>query len=108
MIESMKKEFNSLPKDIAVYIGPGIRACHFSIIADIDNEFPMCAKSSHEGKTYIDLPKIIKYQLEEAGIINKNIDDCNECTYCLKEKYYSHRRDQVSPLETMLGYICIE
>jgi copper oxidase (laccase) domain-containing protein len=108
MLESMKKEFNSSPLDIEVLIGPGIRVCHFSIIADIDNEFPGFAKSTRDEKTYIDLPKIIKYQLAEAGVVSNHIDECNLCTFCLENKYFSHRRDQVSPLETMLCYLSIE
>ena len=108
VVEAMKKEYSGQAKDLRVGIGPGIRACHFSVLTDTDLEIPAYSKSSRDGTTYVDLPLIIKHQLEDAGIENTHIDDGGECTFCLKDKYFSHRRDQVSPLETMLAYICIE
>jgi copper oxidase (laccase) domain-containing protein len=44
-------------------------------------------------KIYVDLPAIIERQLLEAGLQNQNIEIPGECTFCLKEKYFSFRRD---------------
>jgi hypothetical protein len=107
VVETMKREFDSSADDILVYLGPGIRQCHFSIAPDPNIEIPEYAKVSREGTIYVDLPSIIKHQLAEVGITNEHIDDGGECTFCLSAKYFSHRRDQVSPLETMLAYICL-
>lgn len=104
-VNKMQSEFGSNPKNIIVGIGPGIRPRHYSIKLEIEKEFPDYAKENRQGITFVDLPKIITQQLLDEGIDKNNINDCGECTYCMSEKYFSHRRDQVDPLETMLAYI---
>jgi copper oxidase (laccase) domain-containing protein len=84
--EKMKREFDSSAEDMLVYLGLGIRQCHFSIKADSNIEIPEYAKGSREGTVYVDLPAMIKHQLAEVGMTNEHIDDCGECTFCLSVK----------------------
>jgi len=92
---------------ILVSIGPGIRQCHFSV--SLDNlyhydKYPQ-AIYRNDNSAFIDIPAIIKEQCVEVGVRIENIDDVNLCTYCLKDKYFSYRRDKPEPLEAMIAYI---
>jgi len=95
------------PTDVIAGIGPGIQGCHFEIKEDILEKFFQYpeAINHHGNKIFIDLPKIISRQLISAGLKHQNIENCGECTYCLKEKYFSFRRDKPKSVEAMLAYI---
>jgi YfiH family protein len=88
-------------------IGPGIQSCHFKIKKDILEKFLAYPESIiHRGnKIFIDLPLIIRKQLTKAGVRPKNIENCAECTFCLKDKYFSFRRDKPKAAQTMIAYI---
>ena len=61
-----------------------------------------------ENKNYLDLKKIAKNQLSEAGILNKNIEIIQECTYSNKNRYFSYRRDKPQEIKAMLAVIGIK
>jgi len=92
---------------ILVSIGPGIRQCHFSVSLDNLYHYDQYPKAIYrnENSAFIDIPAIIKEQCIVAGVKIENIDDINLCTYCSKDKYFSHRRDQSEPLEVMVAYL---
>lgn len=60
------------------------------------------------GKYFLDMPTVLKIQLENAGIKKENIGVSGECTYCLENKYFSFRRDKEMPLKAMIAYIGIK
>lgn len=100
VIESFKENFHSHPKDIIVSIGANIGVCCYEVGEDIYEE----AKNLHleyaiqkrENKYYLDVNTILKKQLLDAGVEEKNIDISKECTSCLKEKYFSYRASGVT------------
>lgn len=97
----------SSPRDIVALISPGIHACHFEISPEdleMYANYPE-AVAQRAGKTFIDLPVILKRQLTDLGLESQNILDSQECTYCLSDKYYSFRRDKSNPLKVMAGHI---
>lgn len=104
IIQKFKEDFKSNPKDIAVKIGPGISKCHFEVKNDVLNKFKDFAGaiSKRGGKNYLDLKMIAKEQLLDLGIKENAIEMTPECTYCLKNKYFSYRRDKPENLETMI------
>ena len=96
---NMLKEFiesGSKIENIEVVIGPGIRQCHFEVGNDVAERFDekYLKPSENEGKFYLDLPSVIMDDLKMDGILTEHISDMNECTVCLPEKYFSHRRDK--------------
>jgi len=94
------------PADFLCAIGLGIQQHHFEVRDDIIDKFskyPLRIK--HGGKAMIDLPGIIKDQLLDFGLIDGNIEVSGECTYCLKDKYFSYRRDHPKNIEAMAAYI---
>lgn len=104
------EELDSDVANILIGIGPGIRKCHFEIHEDIFSAFAGYGEAvmENEEKMLVDLPSIMKKQLAESGIPSSHINDSEECTYCLKEKYFSRRREQEWELRAMMAYILLE
>lgn len=107
---SQMKLLDSHPENLLIGIGPGLRACHFEIKEDVLQSFTAYPESilNRDGKLFVDLPSIIRQQLEATGIQPSSIEDCGECTYDLEEKYFSWRRDKGVQLQAMLAYIILD
>jgi purine-nucleoside/S-methyl-5'-thioadenosine phosphorylase / adenosine deaminase len=69
---------------VAAAIGPGIGPCCYEVGDDVRAIF------GTEGRT-LDLKAIARRRLEEAGVAE--IHDCDLCTACDPERFFSHRRD---------------
>ena len=91
-------EKGSDPIDIVAGIGPCIRSCCYDIAQEHAEMF--AAKFSElnnclvkrEGKTFLDLPKLVQYQLQSAGIPVTNMEDAEICTFD-SEDLYSYRKE---------------
>lgn len=103
-VKKLIHDFQSKPEDILLKIGPGIDKCHFEVKKDVLDKFENFTNAilKKDKKTYLDLKKIAKQQLIDLGIKEKNIKINPDCTYCLKDKYFSYRRDKPKDLETMI------
>ena len=98
-VESILKKGVPLSK-IRAAIGPAIGKCCF----EVGEEFPdavACGLGKyyaekfveHRGnKLYADIKGMNAELLASCGVSFENIDICSDCTFCLEEKYYSHRR----------------
>lgn len=95
------------PTNLLAGIGPGIGPCHFEIKDDVLKKFASYPEAviNRGNKLFVDLPMIIKKQLVVAGLKSQNIENCGKCTFCLKEEYFSYRRDKPKSIETMIAYI---
>lgn len=88
------------PFRIRAAIGPSIGSCCF----EVGEEFPETVEKlrgksfaekfvTHRGERFFADIKGMNFQmLVECGVPVENIDLSAECTYCLEDKYYSHRR----------------
>ena len=85
IIEKLKIDF----KTSLFYIGPGISRCHFEVAQD----FPLLVFKK-KGKYYSDLKKIVKNKIIFLGGKEKNIEISPHCTHCLKDRYFSYRREK--------------
>jgi polyphenol oxidase len=47
-----------------------------------------------ENKWHLNLRKLNRYQLCEAGVIDSSISDLDYCTYCEEDNFYSFRRQK--------------
>lgn len=99
-VERMCEVYGSRPADILAAIGPGISKCCFETHEDVPNAL-MAAVSSvalqyiqikENGKFAVDLKGINACRLEQAGLDPEHIAVSGDCTACLPEKYWSHRR----------------
>ena len=109
VVQKMKEEFSCRPFDILVGIGPGIGECHYEVKPDVIEhfqDFPMAVHKQSE-KLFLDLKKIAAIQMRGVGVLDKNIETHQACTYCEKETYFSWRRDkaEIENVQAMLGVI---
>lgn len=89
-------EKGSSAEDIIAFIGPAIGICCYEVSADVGEAFyedyrEYAHKKPH-GKYMIDLKNITKAQLRNIGLREENIENCNVCTSCRNDLFFSHRR----------------
>lgn len=96
----MKNNFSSSTRDMEAFIGPGIGSCCFRIGEDlaqkVKEELPELdgILNWNQGRYTWDLRLTIKLMLREIGLTSDNVIDCNFCTACDPENFFSYRRDQ--------------
>lgn len=105
LINKLKNEFNSDPKNICVYVGPHLQLCHFEIKNDIISQFDEKYISYDKNKITVNLSAIVRNQLVASGILLDNISISSNCTYCNADKYFSYRRDKSEQVQSMVAYI---
>lgn len=107
VINIMVKDCSAEADKVLVGVGPGIQNCHFEVQEDILADFNQYSTSiiKRDNKIFIDLQSIIFQQLRETGVQDINIQSCDMCTYCLKDNYFSYRRDKPEIIQTMVAYI---
>jgi len=92
--------------NIEIAIGPHIQKCCFVVKEEIIKEFKGSGVINNVGdQCHVDLQLIVRNQLMEVGIKSENISVNSECTCCLKNKYYSYRRDKEKCVGSMLSII---
>ena len=92
--------FGCRPADILAAIGPGIGPDCFETHEDVPNALTAAMamnvlpfiRLKENGKFAVDLKAINAKRLELAGVLPEHIAVCDDCTCCLEEKYWSHRR----------------
>lgn len=109
-VDILVKQMDCKPENILCFIGPHIRKDHFLVNDDVkeifENTFQdICKKYNiieetnlinEKGKQYkIDTTLINKLMLEEKGILENNIFDCNLCTVCNKDMFHSRRAEGI-------------
>lgn len=99
-VESLIKDFGCAPDNILAGIGPSIGPCCFEVDTPVASEFlkkPSWVKYvnrlSGSDKYKVDLWRVNKQILEDAGLLPGHIDCAPVCTRCNRELFYSHRRD---------------
>ncbi len=109
-VVALETVFEAKPRDISAYIGPGISAKNYEVKNDTAKKFSKWpeALAKKNKKIFLNLEKIIEEQLEDAGIKGENIKKSGECTYDLKNKYFSARRDKPEKIQAMLSFIGIK
>ena len=96
-ISIMTAGFRCVPSDISAAIGPCISKCCYEtgqdVVAALDKTFPAASEKcvKMRGPKYmVDLKEINRLLLLRAGLRDITISD--ECTSCLSDKYWSHRK----------------
>jgi hypothetical protein len=99
-LKTMARQFGSSPHQVQAFIGPGIGGCCFNIgeelVHRVQEEFVELdgiLKYNCKGYTW-DLPLTNRLILQEMGVKPDNIIDCDLCTACHRERFFSYRRDQ--------------
>jgi len=79
---------------LSISIGPCIHSCCYPVGPDVARAVPApCLVPHPSGRFALDLPGLIVRSLIGAGVDPARIDVAPECTSCLRDRFYSHRRD---------------
>jgi copper oxidase (laccase) domain-containing protein len=97
-VQIMCRRFHSVPENISVAIGPSIRKCSYEVGWDVKSEVQRATGEGDyyfrkEDRYFIDISTANKLQALTAGILESNIWQSEECTFCNPQKYYSYRYD---------------
>lgn len=100
VVERMRDVYGCRPADILAAVGPGIGPCCFETHEDVPNAIMASVatpaleyiKIMENGKFSVNLKGINAKRLELAGLPADNIAVSGDCTSCLSDKYWSHRR----------------
>ena len=118
-VQEMRRVFDSAPRDLAVALGPSIRACCYVVGPEVVDAFcsrfargptffrsplqqaPPCsgtfgaagARIPAESASYLDLVAVALDQLERAGVLSLQIDVADFCTSCRTDLFFSYRKE---------------
>ncbi|MCL2617802.1 MAG: peptidoglycan editing factor PgeF [Defluviitaleaceae bacterium] len=110
-LRRMTAEFGTDPADVLAGLGPGVGPEYFLVDADVAERFhtelPFSAEFTiqHADKLTIDLWKVNRRSLENAGVKPSNIEDSGLCTYTRADLFYSHRRMGATDRGAMAAFI---
>ena len=99
--------------NIVAALGPCIKPCCFEVKEDFVAEFEQNAPellrfiTKENGVYHADISGMNRAVLLSAGVLDKNIHICKECTCHNADKYFSHRRQGISR-GTMMSVIGIK
>jgi len=109
-IRAMKETYQSAPTDLWITVGPHICVEHYEVGSDVADQFTRFGEGAlrrRGGSTFVDLAHATVHQFIEEAVQEAHVEISNECTFELKDKYFSYRRDKPEKLETMLAVIGI-
>jgi len=96
-LKTMGKKFHCKNENILASIGASIGSCCYEVGSEIYDEAQSLdltyALTKHDKSYFLDVNSILLQQLQETGIQNKNIEISNECSSCLRKKYFSYRAE---------------
>ncbi len=95
-LEKLSECYATEPADVFVAIGPSIRACCYRVGIDVASQFTRWLPNVREN-CHVDLPRANRSQLEAVGVPADQIFDCDLCTSCLAEQFFSYRREPQNP-----------
>lgn len=97
-IFKMVTAYGSSSKDILVGFGPSIGRCCYKVGNEVIKQFGRQVIKNG----YLDLQKANKLQLQESGILEKNIIQSQYCTYDNNDLFFSHRRGDAGRMLAIL------
>ncbi len=103
-LDIFKENFDSRSNDIKIAIGLGICQDCYEIGRELGRKFEDYSEAIIEkhSRMFLDLKKAAELKLIQKGIKKENIEISKECTSCLREKYFSFRRDKPKKTEAMI------
>ena len=105
IIEASVNEFQTVPSNLHVWLGPAIGPESFQVGDEVRQAFiarnpewqddiNACFKHAYEGKWLADIYKLATLRLQKIGVTK--ITGGNHCTMNEKDRFYSYRRDGVT------------
>lgn len=99
MMQAIRQNFKTDPSLVRAAIGPCIRRCCYEVGEELHELFPAfyAAAPVVEGespKGHVDLVAAVRRQLADEGLLPEQIYDCEICTACSHDRFYSYRREK--------------
>ena len=92
LVQAMRREYGSAPKDMRVGIGPGICGDCYEVGPEFAERFPPeVLKPGAGDRLLLDLAEANRRQFEEAGVHTRRIRALDFCTF-ESDRLFSHRR----------------
>ncbi|MEK6727684.1 MAG: peptidoglycan editing factor PgeF [Candidatus Omnitrophota bacterium] len=91
-VKLMQREFNTNPEGLYAGFGPAIRKCCYEVSSDFSAPSDS-GMVKRDNRYYFDLIGANKKELLDSGIKEDNIFDPEICTSCLRQEFFSLRRE---------------
>ena len=111
MVRQLEEKHDVAADEIKVALGPSIGSCCYEVKEDVTQplreKWGQLAKSSIElrdGKSFLDLRRLNRSILEQAGVPPDQIHQVGPCTSCAKNDFFSYRREG-SPIGRQISFI---
>ncbi len=108
----MVSVFRCKVEDIIAGMGPSIGPCCYTVgkavtepLKSVNPEWEKYLTPSEDGKAKLDLTSLNIRQIEDAGILGKNIFSVRLCTACNEGLFFSYRRDGVGTGRMISGIL---
>lgn len=89
-LRALAERYGTRPEDVYAAIGPGIGPCCYEVGPEVAAEFGL----PRNGPVKLDLARINRRQLTEAGVAPGRVAVAGLCTRCREGEFHSFRRDR--------------
>ncbi|AKL98300.1 peptidoglycan editing factor PgeF [Endomicrobium proavitum] len=96
-VEIFKKDFNVLPEDIEVAVGPHIKQCCYEVNSDFEKIFNVALINNK-----FSLSQAAESKLKAVGV--KDISVHCGCTFCGADNYFSYRKNKTEERQLSLVF----
>jgi polyphenol oxidase len=101
MVRLLNSEHGISPDAIEAALGPAIGPCCYEVKQDVSRPLverwgkiaDLCVEP-RDGKTYLDLRRLNRAILEQAGVPSQQIYQLGPCTSCAPDEFFSYRREK--------------
>jgi YfiH family protein len=100
MVRRLKERHGVRADEIEAAMGPSIGSCCYEVKGDVTEPLlqkwgPLAERSIElrDGRSFVDLRRLNRAILEDAGVTSKQIYQLGPCTSCAKDDFFSYRRD---------------
>jgi len=95
-LKRMQDDYGSRPGDIRAVIGPAIGGCCYEVDPELAEHFlgiDGAVLPGKSGKPHLDLKRVNRHQLIEAGVSPEHIETSSVCTACDHARFFSYRKE---------------
>ncbi|HEX4989770.1 MAG TPA: peptidoglycan editing factor PgeF [Candidatus Binatia bacterium] len=101
MVRFLDSQHGISPDAIEAALGPAIGPCCYEVKEDVSRPLverwgkiaELCVEG-RDGKTYLDLRRLNRAILEQAGVGSQQIYQVGPCTSCAPDEFFSYRREK--------------
>jgi YfiH family protein len=101
MVQLLNREHGTSSDGVEAALGPAIGPCCYEVKEDVSR--PLIQRwgkiaepcvETREGQSYLDLRRLNRAILEQAGVPSEQIHHVGPCTSCTPDEFFSYRREK--------------